>query len=61
VPITELAKTYEYVGLHQESVLDPRDGSWLLNRLPLLVDACKLMGKGNRGVKKPSFLERPCA
>src|SRR5215218_1980376 len=47
------------VALHQESVLDPRGGSLLVNRLPLLGDACKLMCKADRCIKKPS-LERPC-
>jgi len=43
------------VALHQESVLDPRGGSLLVNRLPLLGDACKLMCKAT-SMYKETFL-----
>src|SRR5215212_7235227 len=58
-PSESWPKPMNRCGFAQESVLDPRGGSLLVNRLPLLGDACKLMCKADRCVKKPS-LERPC-
>src|SRR5215208_143177 len=59
-PSESWPKPINRCGFAQESVLDPRGGSLLVNRLPLLGDACKFMCKANRCVKKSS-LERPCA